>query len=93
MEASMAFLRRFSILLVVAATAVMVAANVASADKPIRGCTQNYVLTAVNPSSSAQVATDRNGDGWLCSRLVPSGGGNGSGQPPNIVDNTSNYSG
>ena len=89
----MAFLRRFSILLVVAATAVLVAASVASADKPARGCTQNYTLTPVDQSNPTQVATDKNGDQLICSRPVPAGTGNGTSQTPNLVDNTTNYSG
>ena len=87
-------LRRLLILAVVAAITVAVAASVASADKPVRGCTQNYTLTSIDNTDPVQVSVDKNGDGNICVRPLPAG--NGSGAPdkaPNKVDNTTNYGG
>jgi hypothetical protein len=80
-------------LCVVAAIAVGVAASVASANKPVRGCTQNYSLDPVDANDPVQVFIDKNVDGFICNRSLPVGNGNGSDRGPNGVDNTTNYSG
>jgi len=87
-------LRRVLILALVAAITVGVVASVASADKPVRGCTQNYTLTPIDPTDPIQVSVDKNVDGNICVRPLPAG--NGIGAPdkaPNKVDNTTNYTG
>ena len=87
-------LRRLVILAVLAAMTIAVAAGTASADKPIRGCTQNYTLTPINPLDPIQVAVDKNGDQQICVRDTPVGGGTGTGNSgSNEVDNTTNSQG
>jgi hypothetical protein len=87
-------LRRLIVLAVVAAIPVGVAAGTASADKPIRGCTQNYTLAPINPSDPIDVAVDKNGDQQVCVRDTPVGGGTGTGNSgSNEVDNTTNSQG
>jgi hypothetical protein len=88
-----AFLGRLVMLCVVGAIAVGVAASVAGAAKPARGCTQNYTLDPVNTSDPVQVSIDKNGDGLICNKSVPVGNGNGVDKTTNGVDNTSNASG
>ena len=87
------FVGRLFMLCVVAAIAVGVAASVASANKPVRGCPQNFTLDPVNTGDPIQVFIDRNGDGFICNKSVPVGNGNGVDKTTNGVDNTSNASG
>ena len=88
------FVGRLIMLCVVAAIAVGVAASVASANKPVRGCTQNYTLTPVDQTDPIQVSVDKNVDGNICVRTVPVGNGTPSNdRGPNQVDNTTNYTG
>ena len=87
-------LRRLIVLAVVAAIPVGVAAGTASADKPVRGCTQNYTLIPVDQSDPVQVAVDKNVDQQICVKDTPVGGGTGTGNSGfNWVDNTSNSQG
>jgi hypothetical protein len=87
-------LRRLVILAVLAAITVAVAAGTASADKPIRGCPQNYALIPVDQSDPVQVAVNKNGDQQICVKDTPVGDGTGTGNSgSNWVDNTSNSQG
>ena len=80
--------RRLIMLCVVAAIAVGIAASVASANKPTRGCTKYYTLT---PATTANdLAADKNGDTLICLSQVETG--NGSDGHDNVVDNTTNSS-
>jgi len=87
-------LRRLVVLCVLAAITVGVTASIASADKPVRGCTQNYTLTPVDQTDPIQVSVDKNVDGNICVRTVPVGNGTPTNdRGPNQVDNTTNYTG
>jgi len=80
------FIGRLIMLCVVAAIAVGVAASVAGATKPARGCTKWYTLP---PATTANdFAADKNGDGVICVNQVATG--NGSDGHLNVVDNTTN---
>jgi hypothetical protein len=81
--------RRLIMLCVVAAIAVGIAASVASANKPIRGCTKNYG-TPTPATTANDMAADKNGDGLVCFSQVATG--NGSDGHLNVVDNTTNSS-
>jgi hypothetical protein len=83
--------RRLIMLCVVAAIAVGVAASVAGAKKPARGCTKWYTLTPVDVNDPIQVLTDKNGDEQIC--VGESQRGNGAQHEDNYVDNTSNSQG
>ena len=82
--------RRLIMLCVVAAIAVGIAASVASANKPIRGCTKNYG-TPTPATTANDMAADKNGDGLVCcsvrSRLATA-----VTDLLNVVDNTTNSS-
>ena len=78
--------RRLIMLCVVAAIAVGIAAGVASANKPVRGCTKYYVKTPATTASD--LAADKNKDGLVCLSQVATG--NGSDGHYNVVDNTTN---
>jgi len=87
-------LRRLILLCVLAAITVGVTASIANADKPKRGCTQNYAPAAVDQNDPIEVFVDRNGDGTICVRTVPVGNGTPTNdRGPNQVDNTTNYTG
>jgi hypothetical protein len=87
-------LRRLVVLCILAAITVGVTASIASADKPVRGCTQNYTLTPVDQTDPIQVSVDKNVDGNICVRTVPVGNGTPpNDRGPNFVDNTTNYTG
>lgn len=83
------FVARLIMLCVVAAIAVGVAATVASANKPVRGCTKFYG-TPTPASTPEDHAADKNGDGLVCLSQVATG--NGSDGHYNVVDNTTNSS-
>ena len=80
------FPKRLIVSIVISASILGIAAQPAAADKPVRGCPNDFELVKVNRNDPVDVAVDLNGDGKICEKPIPA-------FPPgsfNVIDNTSN---
>ena len=77
--------KRLIVSTLVCAGMIAISPASALANKPARGCTENFTLdvTSNHPGSEA---IDKNGDGMICFKPIPSSGGT-----VNVIDNTSNH--
>jgi hypothetical protein len=61
-----------------------VGTTTASAGQPVAGCTNSFQLAKASKFPDQTI--DRNGDGWVCAKTIPT-------PPPNnnVIDNTSSH--
>ncbi len=77
--------KRLMVSALVCAAMIAISPTSALADKPVRGCPENYTPDATSNHPGSE-AIDRNGDLMICFKPIPASGGS-----VNVIDNTSNH--